>query len=275
MSSELKKRVLTGAIGGAILLGVTLGLGTIGTVCVSLVLSLAMMHEFLSMVLVSDDRVRKRQILMGIVWLMGFFSAVFPKVQFELVVASFLGIFFYFLIIAYRHSQGPQALEQHFREMVYGFFGVVYLGLLPVFLPLIRDHSDGAKWLLVFFLINWVGDSVAYFVGSRFGKRKLYPAISPKKSWEGTYGGLAGSVLVTLGFKFVAFRSMPWAFVVIAPFLVGISAQMGDLCESFLKRSFQKKDSGALLPGHGGVLDRFDGVVISAPVMYLCICVLG
>jgi len=275
MSPELKRRVVTGAVGGTLLLGVTLGLGTLGTACISVVLSLAMTHEFLSMVLSSQDRVKKRQIIMGVVWLIGFFSAFFPRVQYELLVASFVGVFFYFLITAYRHSQTSESLELHFREMVYGFFGIIYLGFLPLFLPLIRDHTDGARWLLVFFLINWVGDSAAYFVGMRVGKRKLYPAISPKKSWEGTWGGLAGSVFITLIFKVLAFRGMPWAFVLIAPFFVGISAQLGDLCESFLKRSFQKKDSGDLLPGHGGVLDRFDGVVISAPVMYLCMCVLG
>jgi phosphatidate cytidylyltransferase len=275
MRPELKSRVKTGAIGGAVLLGLTLGLGTWGTALVAVILALLMTNEYLSMVLSLEDRVEKRQVFLGVVWLVGFFSAIVPRMEYELLLASFLGLFFYFLITASRHSDSPESLERHLRELVYGLFGVLYVGFLPLFLPLIRDQFNGGRWLLAFFLINWVGDSAAYFVGLKKGKTSLYPAISPKKTWEGAWGGLAGGFVVTLLFKLVAFRGMSWAFVIVGPALVGASAQLGDLCESLVKRAFQRKDSGHLLPGHGGVLDRFDGLVVSAPVMYLCIRTLG
>ncbi len=272
---ELSKRVLTALLGGGVLLGLTLGLGTWGTALVAVVIALFMVNEYLSMVLELEDQNEKRQVLLGMVWLVGFFSAFVPRFEYELLVPAFLGLFLYFLATASRHARSPERLERHFRELVFSFFGLVYLGFLPLFLPLIRDQDHGAWWLLVFFLMNWVGDSAAYFVGLKWGRRKLYPAISPKKTWEGAWGGLAGSWLATLLLKVTAFPEMSWVFLLIAPPVVAIVAQAGDLCESLVKRSFQRKDSGQILPGHGGVLDRFDGLVMSAPVMYLCIRAFG
>lgn len=272
---ELKTRIKTGVIGAAVLLGVTLGFGSIGTSFVAITIALVMTHEFLGMVLSLPDRHEKRQIVLGVVWLVGFFSAFGMRMEFELLLLVFVGLFLYFLFTAYRHGATSQALESHLREAVYCFFGVFYLGFLPLFLPRIREQESGALWLLVFFLINWVGDSAAYFVGMKRGKSKLYPQISPKKTWEGAWGGLAGGFIVTLLFKAVAFRTMPWAFVIAGPVIVGAAAQAGDLCESFIKRAFDRKDSGQLLPGHGGFMDRFDGLVMSAPFMYFCVRTLG
>jgi phosphatidate cytidylyltransferase len=124
---------------------------------------------------------------------------------------------------------------------------------------------------MLFFCIVWADDVVAYFVGKRFGRHKLYPLISPKKSLEGAEGGLIGGVVITVLYKLLIFNDLHWLGVVVIPLLVGVAAQVGDLCESFLKRAYGKKDSGSILPGHGGFLDRFDGVVFSLPVMYVCI----
>ena len=128
---------------------------------------------------------------------------------------------------------------------------------------------------MLFLFIVWAGDTGAYFAGKKFGKRKLYFAISPNKTIEGGIGGLAVSMFITLIFKLFFLQGMSWFLVFFVPLIVGITAQVGDLCESFLKRAFDKKDSGTILPGHGGFLDRFDGVVFSLPVMYACIRVLG
>ncbi len=275
MRPELRKRIQTAVLGGAVLLGVTLGLGVYGTALFAVALALAMTHEYLLMVLGMADRNQKRQVILGIVWLVGFFATILPHMEYELLLLSFIGLFFYFLFTANRHAASPVDLEHHLREGAYSFFGILYLGFLPQFLPLIRAQAHGGWWLLLFFLLNWVGDSAAYFVGLKYGKTKLYPAVSPKKTWEGAWGGLAGGYLVTLILKLVAFREMSWAFLLVGPGLVGATAQAGDLCESLVKRSFDKKDSGQLLPGHGGFMDRFDGLVISAPFMYFCIRLLG
>lgn len=272
MKPELKKRVITGAVGGALLLGMTLGLGEIGTAFFVIGLSLLMTHEFLEMVLSLPDRLDKRNVILGTVFLLGLASVILPGLQIGLLLMAFLGLFFYFLLTAYRH---PEGLENHLREGVYSIFGLLYLGVLPLYILLIRQEEVGGLWLLLFFLINWVGDSAAYFVGLKRGRQKLYPMISPKKTWEGAWGGLAGAYCVTLLYKLLVFREVSWLFVVVAPLLVGVSGQLGDLCESLIKRAFQKKDSGTILPGHGGFMDRFDGVVISAPFMYYCIRLLG
>jgi phosphatidate cytidylyltransferase len=275
MKPELKKRVMTGVAGGAVLLGVTLGLGEWGTAVFAVALSLLMAHEYLEMVLKLEDRPDKRNVVMGAIFLVSFFGTVVPGEGLSVPLLGILGLLFYFLFTAHAHAASADRLEAHLREGAYVVLGVIYLGVLPVFLTRIRQEHSGAYWFLLFLLMNWVGDSAAYFVGLKKGKQKLYPEISPKKTWEGAWGGLAGAYVVTVLFKLVALKSMSWLFVCVGPAVVGAAAQVGDLCESFIKRAFDKKDSGSLLPGHGGFMDRFDGVVVSAPFMYYCVRLFG
>jgi len=108
-------------------------------------------------------------------------------------------------------------------------------------------------------------------LGKKFGKNKLYPKISPKKSWEGAIAGVLGGIFVALLYGSVFELNLSYVQLVFSALLVCVLAQCGDLLESLIKRAFQVKDSGKILPGHGGVLDRFDGVLLSAPVMYLCV----
>jgi phosphatidate cytidylyltransferase len=158
---------------------------------------------------------------------------------------------------------------------MYSLFGLVYLCFIPLYIPKIYESAHGTEWVVLFLFIVFSGDTGAYFAGMKFGKHKLYPTISPKKTVEGAIGGIASGMLITLFSKLVFFKSLHWSSIVIFPLFVGSVAQVGDLCESFLKRSFDCKDSGSILPGHGGFLDRFDGVVFSIPVMYACIQLLG
>ena len=126
--------------------------------------------------------------------------------------------------------------------------------------------STGAAYLWLAFVGTWASDTFAYFVGSCVGKRKLCPSISPGKTFEGAAGGLAGSIIgvAALGALF----GLPLYHTLFLGILVGIVAPFGDLVESALKRFTGVKDSGNILPGHGGVLDRFDAVMFSAPVVY-------
>ena len=120
---ELRSRIRTGVIGGALLLAVTLGLGTVGTAIVAVGIALFMTHEYLGMVLSLDDKVIKRQVFLGIVWLVGFFSVFFPRVEYGLLLAAFLGTFFYFLATASRHAESPESKRKigraSCRERVY------------------------------------------------------------------------------------------------------------------------------------------------------------
>jgi phosphatidate cytidylyltransferase len=150
--------------------------------------------------------------------------------------------------------------------------GISASGLLLVAFPLsfaIRLHgrgSEGPKFLLFALVITWAGDTAAYFAGRALGKRPLAPVLSPKKTWEGTIASLLGALLVAVAFS-------RWMFVPVAHLLAmaavgNVAGQAGDLLESAYKRSAGVKDSGALLPGHGGVLDRIDALILAIPVVW-------
>jgi phosphatidate cytidylyltransferase len=117
-------------------------------------------------------------------------------------------------------------------------------------------------------LIVMTNDSAAYYIGSAFGKHRLYEAVSPKKSIEGALGGLAGSLVGTMSAKFTFFLQLSLSDAIITALVIGMIGQTGDLFESLLKRSFGVKDSGSIFPGHGGVLDRMDSILFAAPVTY-------
>jgi phosphatidate cytidylyltransferase len=117
-------------------------------------------------------------------------------------------------------------------------------------------------------LIVMTNDSAAYYTGSAFGKHRLYPQVSPKKSVEGALGGLGGSMAGTMLAHFTFFPQLTLVDALLTAIFVGILGQTGDLFESLLKRSFGVKDSGSCIPGHGGVLDRLDSIIFAAPAMY-------
>jgi phosphatidate cytidylyltransferase len=146
---------------------------------------------------------------------------------------------------------------------IYVFFSFVYemrFALVP---------GRGA-WLLIFFLaIQWVGDTFAFLAGSTLGRHKLRPLLSPKKSVEGAAGGLLGSAVVGAVMSLAVFPDRPWWPFALVGFAMGAFGQIGDLLESQFKRAFGVKDSSQLIPGHGGLLDRMDSLILTAPLFYL------
>jgi len=126
--------------------------------------------------------------------------------------------------------------------------------------------NQGPRLLFFALAITWAADTTAYFVGRAIGKHPLAPRISPKKTWEGSIGGIAGSLLIAYGASFFLRVPLPHLFAM--AFLGNIAGQMGDLLESACKRSAGVKDSGTLLPGHGGVLDRIDALILCFPVIW-------
>ncbi|MDF2634964.1 MAG: phosphatidate cytidylyltransferase [Pelosinus sp.] len=164
-------------------------------------------------------------------------------------------------------------------DVAFSILGVTYIGILFSHLLLLRytdstlyiatslgTLSAGASYLWLAFIGTWANDTFAYFVGSRFGRHKLCPAISPAKTIEGSVGGMFGSILaiIVLGLLF----KLPVSHSVVMGILVGVTAPIGDLAESAIKRFAGVKDSGKLLPGHGGILDRFDSILFTVPVIY-------
>ncbi|MDD2558749.1 MAG: phosphatidate cytidylyltransferase [Desulfuromonadaceae bacterium] len=145
----------------------------------------------------------------------------------------------------------------------------IYIPMLLSYMVLLHALPEGHKLVFLVFLMTMLCDSCAYFVGTRWGKHRLYPAVSPKKSVEGAVGGVGGAVLAVVGSMWLFMPELSLVVGVGLGVLVGIFAQIGDLFESLLKRSAQIKDSGHLFPGHGGMLDRLDSLLFSFPVAYL------
>ncbi len=267
--TELQKRVVFGVLGASLILAVIIFGSWPGILLLMGVLSLGMIHEFAQMVYSLPDKTEKRYMILLLSWLVLVLGFLLTRAGFELLMMSFIILFIYFLFTASRYDE--EELTTHFKELMFSTFGLIYLTFIPLYFLRIREAAYGVKWVVLFFLIIWCVDTGAYFAGKKYGHRKLYPKISPKKTVEGAMGGVLSAGILTLLFKLLFFKELHWLGVFFTPLAVGVVAEIGDLCESFLKRAFHQKDSSTLIPGHGGLLDRFDGVVFSLPVMYLCV----
>lgn len=149
-------------------------------------------------------------------------------------------------------------------------FAITYVGWFMSHLYLLRILPNGFSWVLFVFLANWATDTAAYFVGRTFGKHKLAPLVSPNKTIEGSLGGIAGGILVAILFPQLA-PNVPQGAVyplLILGILISVLGQLGDLAESAMKRKANIKDSGNIIPGHGGILDRFDSILLTVPLAY-------
>ena len=180
-----------------------------------------------------------------------------------------LGVFAALLLIPASYVFSRKPLEDSLPSSAVAVMATTYVGMLTGSLIRLRnDFPDG--WKLVFFLllVVWLGDSGAYYFGKSFGKHKLSPRISPKKTVEGLIGGIATSVITAVVIHFTFFKSFPLVHAILAGMLLSVAGVVGDLAESMWKRSADVKDSGTLLPGHGGFLDRFDSILFTAPILY-------
>jgi phosphatidate cytidylyltransferase len=152
--------------------------------------------------------------------------------------------------------------------------GVIYIPLLLVFLIPIRQAPQGFWLIFTLVFIVFAGDTLALYTGTFLGRHKLCPNISPKKTIEGSLGGLGGNLLAGLIMKLMVFPDIAWPKVAIFCLAVGAAGQVGDLFESQMKRTSGIKDSGGILPGHGGMLDRIDALLFAGPVAYGLIALL-
>lgn len=165
------------------------------------------------------------------------------------------------------------AMQSAISQLAIVLFGAVYVMLLWIpMAELVRLPSRGFLFLLL--ATTHGGDAVAYLIGKRWGRHLLAPRLSPNKTWEGWIAGLGGAVVAGLVCDLIF--SLPFTVVeiIIVGLLLGIAASLGDLAESMLKRSQGVKDSGTWIPGHGGILDRVDGLFFSAPVLYFILAVI-
>jgi phosphatidate cytidylyltransferase len=183
-----------------------------------------------------------------------------------LLTLTFLGVLYVFIYEMFRKNDNP------FENIAITLLGIIYIAVpISLFWPIAyreNIYQYNSSLIFGFFIIIWTYDSFAYLSGMKFGKRKLFERISPKKSWEGAIGGyifalLAAYILSTI---FDDLTLVQW---LVTASLIAIFGTLGDLAESMLKRSLNIKDSSNFLPGHGGLLDRFDALFLAVPALYL------
>lgn len=156
------------------------------------------------------------------------------------------------------------------------FLGVLYIGLFSSSILAIREfyknplqYDQGGLIIISILFTIWICDSAAYFLGLAFGKHRLFLRVSPKKSWEGAIAGFVFSILTMIAAKLIILDFLNWIDAISIGLIVGIVGQMGDLVESLIKRDAGVKDSSTIIPGHGGIFDRFDSLLFAAPLVFL------
>jgi phosphatidate cytidylyltransferase len=167
-------------------------------------------------------------------------------------------------------------LERVLPDTAFSAFGLIYCGLTMATVPLVWLQPDGPSLVVFLFCVVWTGDTAALYVGRNFGRTKLAPRISPNKSWQGTAASLVGSLLIAAALVALAGRLSSGPLYYRGPLVhwlglavvLNVFAQVGDLVESAIKRGAGVKDSGVMLPGHGGILDRIDALLLAAPVLW-------
>ena len=155
--------------------------------------------------------------------------------------------------------------------------GIFYIGLFSTTLVLIREHfayseflySEGGYLIISLMVTIWVCDSAAFFIGSAFGRHKLFPRVSPNKSWEGAVAGFIFAVVTMIAANALVLDKIDLFDSIIIGLIIGVFGQIGDLIESLVKRDAAVKDSSKLIPGHGGIFDRFDSLLFTSPIIYL------
>jgi phosphatidate cytidylyltransferase len=267
------RRVLTAAVLiPVVLVLVFKGSLLIFTLACALVAGLAA-WEFLALADATGARTPRIVVLLSIALL---FLCAHLRPEYE---APLLGALGFILLGVCVFRDQAEGLGRVLLNASSSLLALIYCGLSMTALPAIRNQEDGPSLVCFLFLAVWMGDIAALYVGRNFGHNKLAPAISPGKTWEGAVASVAGSLLVTAtlvllagvlgrhGLEWLAYPGPVARWLGLAV-LVNVAAQLGDLLESAIKRGALVKDSGTLLPGHGGVLDRIDALLLAAPVLW-------
>lgn len=192
-------------------------------------------------------------------------TVAFPLLEARHLLLALAGLFLATsLVVLFRVTD----IKRAGGELALLVAGYLYIPMLLGYLILVKQLEFGSDWLFLLLLTVMGSDTAAFYLGCAFGRHKLYPLVSPNKSVEGAVAGLAGSLVGAFVARLTFFPELGMGACVGAAFLLGMLGQLGDLFESLLKRSFGVKDSGAIVPGHGGILDRLDSILFAAPALY-------
>ena len=184
------------------------------------------------------------------------FDIIFGLIILNLIIAGLISLRYF--------KTNPSVVELIAKQVL----GIIYIPLFLSCMVLIRNDDDGIAWIFFLLTLVFAGDTGAFYVGRLFGRHKLCPAVSPGKTIEGAIGGLAATLGAGLVFMNCFLKSLPLGPGILFFLSIGVVGQVGDLFESELKRYADMKDSGSILPGHGGILDRIDALLFAAPVAY-------
>ncbi len=270
----LKERLLTAAVAIPIILAIVFAGGPIGFLILIWLVNAIALHEFWALFpressAVAVDRSGYPAALLTTSVL----AFAFHTGENRLIALALSGV----LLVSLATSiVGSADMPARSRTVFTTLTGTFYVTVLLGHLILMRSLRDGSWWIFILLGIVMMSDTCAYFAGRAFGKHKLAPLVSPKKTVEGSLGGLAGSA----GFALIAIRALGWSQVSSGQALelglvTGAVSQIGDLAESLLKRGADVKDSGTIFPGHGGLLDRLDSILPGGLVLYSLIQALG
>jgi phosphatidate cytidylyltransferase len=260
MTSHLK-RWLTAIVAVPLLFTLIIfGSDTLFAVVITAIILLGV-HEYHHMVFGAGHRAEKFQgLLIGLLIPL---TVYIGDTQLLLALLSFsvLLVFFTYLI---------RIKEEHFNILPIGkmVLGFMYVPLMMSYFIMIRRFDQGMLWIFFLLVLAFAGDVSAYYVGKNFGRRKLLPLVSPNKTVEGTVGLFIGSTVGCIVFQQLFLSDLTVWHAAALGFFGSVLGQLGDLCESAMKRASGVKDSGAILPGHGGILDRLDCLIFIAPFVY-------
>lgn len=232
-----------------------------------LVISVLSFYEFVNIA-------KLKQATVNLLWGIIGIAAVLLNKYNKFVEDQFIIILFWFLIlilIELFRNKGSALLNIGLTSLGFLFFsisGFSIIGIREIFITLGSEYTNGA--FLIFSILGtiWICDSAAFFGGTKFGKHKLFPRVSPNKSWEGAVFGFLASIVSMILFRILFLEFISLQSAIIIGLIIGIIGQIGDLIESLFKRDAGLKDSSNLIPGHGGVFDRFDSLFFAAPFIY-------
>ena len=264
-SSTFIKRVISGALGGVALLAIGYFGGTQGLQLVCVAATILAVREYSRMVFPSY------QMPKSVAWsywiiCVGLYTAMYRFAEWAMLEFAISAALF--MAASLWLSRGKVSNENLLPGMALGIFGLLYCVLFPFFALKLVTLDEGAQWFLFLLLVVFFGDTFAYFGGRWFGKHKMMPQVSPNKTWEGAIGGLLGSCVAGSVHVAATFQEVPFFSVILFCIVCGMAAQSGDLLMSLIKRVAHVKDSGTIMPGHGGLLDRVDGIFIACPLVY-------
>jgi phosphatidate cytidylyltransferase len=254
------KRIISGVIAIPLVLGVVLYGSPLLFFCFVAAIVLVASHEYFSMISnMGVEGFRVEGGVLSFLLLLGFFLGTKWLLIFAVIFPVVLFVAWYF-----RENNVKVALD----PIAYTVLGIFYIAGLGGYFLLIHRLEGGSQMIIFLMLLIWAGDAAAYYGGRNFGKHKILPVVSPNKTVEGAIANVLGTLLAAVIAHLWFFEGFPLTHCLIVAFLCGIIGQFGDFSESLIKRNCQVKDSGTLIPGHGGFLDRIDSLLFAGPIFY-------